>query len=104
MIPGVSSSELMVFVGGFGGLATELELRDAFGDVGIRIARIEVIVSAATGSSRGFAFVGVSRLGTEPLLGTGDEALLERMRGAVVRGRPLTVHRVPSGVGRRTSQ
>ncbi len=84
---------LRVFVGGLA-LATETELRDAFVEVGVSLERIEVVKSASTGCSRGFAFVIVSR----PAHGVdapSEDDILDAMRTAVVLGRSVTIHRVP---------
>jgi RNA recognition motif. (a.k.a. RRM, RBD, or RNP domain) len=94
--------KVRVFVGGLGAVATELELRDAFVDVGVRLSRIEVVMSTATGCSRGFAFALASRMAPDEHLGDEDD-ILGRMRVAFVRGRPLTVHPVPTGLRARVS-
>jgi RNA recognition motif-containing protein len=105
VVTGQPSLQLRVFVGGFGGLATEVELREAFGDVGVQLRRIEVVMCAATGCSRGFAFVVVSRLdAAETRMEVDEVDILDRMRAAVVRGRPLTVHPVPNAVHARAGR
>lgn len=105
MVTGQPSLQLRVFVGGFGGLATEVELREAFVDVGVQLRRIDVVMCAATGCSRGFAFVVVSRMdAAETRLGVDEDDILVRMRAAVVRGRPLTVHPVPTAAHARATR
>jgi hypothetical protein len=93
---------LRVFVGGFGGLATEVDLREAFGDVGVQLGRIEVVMCAATGCSRGFAFVVASH--TDAKSRVDEDDILDRMRAALVRGRPLTIHPVPNAVPSRVNR
>jgi hypothetical protein len=96
------------FVGGFGNDAGELELKAAFLSVGVELDGIEVVVSAATGCSRGFAFVTlpVEVALAPPSKGAGpapevtpppreERAILDRMRTATVRGRPLTIQTIP---------
>jgi hypothetical protein len=102
MAIGLPSLQLRVFVGGFGGLATEVELREAFGDVGVQLRRVEVVMCAATGCSRGFAFVVVSRTDAESCVD--EDNILDRMRAALVRGRPLTIHPVPNAVPSRVDR
>jgi hypothetical protein len=86
-----------VYVGGVGGTAAEPELRAAFDDVGVLLGQIEVVMSPATGLSRGFAFVTVDRPASER--SSGDDAeLLARMGDAVVRGRRVTIRSVPAGL------
>ena len=85
-----------VFVGGLDAVTTADELRSAFGDIGVPLAEIEVVMWAATGCSRCFAFVVIPHAETAP-----DEELLRQMRTAVVRGRSVTVHPVPDGLHRR---
>ena len=90
----VPSTQVRVYVGGFGSDAREPELRAAFRDVGVELERIEVVMSTATGCSRGFAFVVLAA--RSPALASGEDSLLDRMGTAMVDGRALTIHRVPS--------
>jgi hypothetical protein len=105
------------FVGGFGNDAREPELRAAFESVGVELERIEVVMSPATGCSRGFAFVTFpahdapappsegTALPLDIALPPQDEhAILDRMRSATVRGRFLTIQPIPITLFRKHSR
>jgi hypothetical protein len=81
-----------MYVGGVEVGATEPELYAAFARVGVQLARIELVVNRATGRRRGFAFVVLAGLP----IGADADAVLARMRLALVDHRPVTVQRVPS--------
>ena len=109
-----------VFVGGFGGDAGELELRAAFLSVGVALGRIEVVMSPATGCSRGFAFVTLPELPvydvavapaprTTPTLDIPapphqERNMLDRMRTAIVRGRPVTIQMIAASMPHRPTR
>ena len=83
-----------LFVGGLGTSATALDVREAFLNVGVQLGSIEIIMSRATGCSRGFALGTLRR----PSVGTpmvSDEELFRQMRSAVVCGRTVTVLPIP---------
>jgi hypothetical protein len=94
LMPPESSSDLSFYVGGVGVDATEPELRSAFADVGVELKHVELVVNRATGFKRGFAFVYVDR----PPNGLPNmpNAILERMRSAMVNGHKSMVSLVPA--------
>ena len=81
-----------VYVGGLGVGLTEPELHAAFARVDVQLAHVELVVNRATGCRRGFAFVALAGLPA----GADADAVLDRMRLAVVDDRPVTVQRIPS--------
>jgi RNA recognition motif-containing protein len=86
------ATTLRAFVGGLDVGATEPDLYAAFARVGVQLAHIELVVNPATGCRRGFAFVVLAGLP----IGANADAVLTRMRLALVDGRPVTVQRIPS--------
>jgi hypothetical protein len=85
------------FAGGLDASVTALDLREAFLKVGVQLGSVELILSRATGCSRGFA-LGVVR---RPSLGApivSDDEIFRRMRTAIVCGRTMTVLAVPPSV------
>jgi hypothetical protein len=86
------------FVGGLDASVSALDLREAFSNVGVQLGSIELIMSRATGCSRGFA------LGTlcPPSVGAprvSDDEVFRHMRTAVVCGRAVTVLPIPPWAG-----
>jgi hypothetical protein len=81
-----------VYVGGLGVSTTESALFAAFARIGVQLGHVELVVNRATGCRRGFAFVALEELPT----GTNADAVLARMRLAVVDDRSVTVQRIPS--------
>ena len=79
------------YVGGLGVGTTEPDLYAAFARIGVQLTHVELVVNRATGCRRGFAFVALAGL---PAAENAD-ALLARMRLAVVDARPVTVQRIP---------
>jgi len=83
-----------VYVGGLDVGTTEPDLYAAFARIGVQIAHVELVVNRATGCRRGFAFVALAGLPA----GADADAVLDRMRLAVVDDRPITVQRIPSAL------
>jgi hypothetical protein len=81
-----------VYVGGLDVGTTEPDLYAAFARIGVQIAHVELVVNRATGCRRGFAFVALEGLPA----GANTDAVLARMRLAVMDDRPVTVQRIPS--------
>jgi RNA recognition motif-containing protein len=92
------TTALRAYVGGVGVEATELELYAAFVLVGVQLAHVELVVNRATGCRRGFAFVAIA----EPAAGLpcmNVDAVLARMRLALIDDRPITVQRILRRLG-----
>ena len=93
------ASTTRFFVGGLGASVTAVDLREAFLKVGVHLGTIELIMSRATGCSRGFA-LGMLR---RPWVGArmvSDDEILRQMRTAVVCGHAVTVLPVPPTTSR----
>jgi hypothetical protein len=86
-----TAAPFRVYVGGLGVGVTEPDLYAAFARVGVELTHVELVVNRATGCRRGFAFVALAGLPA----GENADALLARMRLAVVDGRLVTVQRIP---------
>ena len=82
------------FAGGLDASVTAVDLREAFLKVGVQLGSVELILSRATGCSRGFALGVVRRPSAEAPVVSDDE-LFRRMRTAIVCGRSVTVLAVP---------
>ena len=88
------TSATRFFVGGLDASVTALELREAFSSVGVELGSIELIMSRATGCSRGFA-LGTLRLPSVGASMESDDEVFRHMRTAVVCGRTVTVLPIP---------
>jgi RNA recognition motif-containing protein len=71
-----------LYVGNLPFSITEQELRDEFGKHGT-VSRVQIIMDRETGRSRGFGFIEMA---------DGADEAIERMNGATVKGRALTVN------------
>jgi RNA recognition motif-containing protein len=100
MSSGRLSSTARFFVGGLNASVTEIDLREAFLEVGVELESIELIMNRATGCSRGFALGVLRRRGIEAPIVSEDE-LFQQMRRAVVCGGAVTVLPVPASSSRR---
>jgi len=92
MAPQRPAAPFRVYVGGLPADLTEPDLHAAFARVGVQLAHVELVVNRATGCRRGFVFVALAGLPA----GADADAVLARMRLAVVNDRPVTVKRIPS--------
>lgn len=78
---------MKLFVGNIGYAVTDQEMADFCRAAGVAVRTVKLPKDLDSGSSRGFGFVDVE--------GNGEEAI-EKLDGAVMRGRPLVVQRAKS--------
>lgn len=71
-----------LYVGNLPFSITEQELRDEFSKHGT-VSRVQIIIDRETGRSRGFGFIEMA---------DGAEEAIDKMNGAMVKGRALTVN------------